>query len=246
MDGVPITVLNVAEKPSVARALASVFSSYPGARDRPSHPRHAAAQIFETDNVHFPSIFTQGAGIAPNLAVPTRAHTMITTSVRGHLASQDFGPQYGWSSCNPQDLFTAPIETFYRPDMEPLERLIQEQARRVQAVILWLDCDREGEAISDEVRTVCLRGNPRLRLENIYRAKFSTVLPQEIHRALFSLGRINENFVHAVQARCELDLRVGAAFTRFQTLRLKKKFLEFSEGGVISYGPCQYVGEKIF
>jgi DNA topoisomerase-3 len=77
-------------------------------------------------------------------------------------------------------------------------------------------------------------------MDRIYRAKFSTVLPQEIQRALRSLGRVNENFVQAVQARCELDLRVGAAFTRFQTLRLQKKFQEFSEGGVISYGPCQF------
>jgi len=238
-NGPPVIVLNVAEKPSVARALAAVFSSCPGARDR-AIPRQQAAQLFETENVQFPLIFTQGSGILANHGAPTRAHTMITTSVRGHLASQDFGQQYGWSACNPEALFTAPIDTLYKTDMEPLERFIREQSRRAQAVILWLDCDREGEAISDEVRTVCLKGNPALRNEKIYRAKFSTVLPQEIQRALRSLGRINENFVAAVQARCELDLRVGAAFTRFQTLRLQKRFLEFSEG-VISYGPCQYV-----
>jgi DNA topoisomerase-3 len=55
------------------------------------------------------------------------------------------------------------------------------------------------------------------------------------------LGRVNENFVQAVQARSEHDLRVGAAFTRFQTLRLQKNFDEFANGsqGVVSYGPCQ-------
>jgi DNA topoisomerase III len=57
---------------------------------------------------------------------------------------------------------------------------------------------------------------------------------------LQSLGRLNENFVQAVQARSELDLRVGAAFTRFQTLRLQRNFDGFSDGGVISYGPCQF------
>lgn len=81
-------------------------------------------------------------------------------------------------------------------------------------VILWLDCDREGEAIGDEVRTCCWRANPHLPM---YRARFSTVLPNEIQRALCSLGRLNESFVQAVQARSELDLRVGASFTRFQT-----------------------------
>lgn len=161
---------------------------------------------------------------------------MITTAVRGHLASQDFGPRYGWSKCAPVELFEAPIETQYKEDMIPLEQMLRGESRRVQAVILWLDCDREGEAIADEVREVCLAANPRLQ---VYRARFSTVLEPEIRRALSSLGRLNEAFVHAVQARSQLDLRVGAAFTRFQTLRLQKKF-EQLDGGVISYGPCQF------
>ena len=95
--------------------------------------------------------------------------------------------------------------------MKPLERMLINLSKRATALILWLDCDREGEAISDEVRTVCLKGNPRFGTQNrIYRAKFSTVLPGEIGRALRSLGRVNENFVQAVQARSEHDLRVGA------------------------------------
>ena len=98
--------------------------------------------------------------------------------------------------------------------MQPLERMLIQLSRRATALILWLDCDREGEAISDEVRTVCLKGNPRFagqgQQNRIYRAKFSTVLPGEIGRALRSLGRVNENFVQAVQARSEHDLRVGA------------------------------------
>ncbi len=166
---------------------------------------------------------------------------MITTSVRGHLASQEFGPAYGWTRCPPISLFDAPIDTFYREDMEPLERMLRDLARSASALILWLDCDREGEAISDEVRVVCLKGNPRLGTQNrVFRAKFSTVLPGEIQRALRTLGRVNENFVQAVQARSEHDLRVGAAFTRFQTLRLQKKFDGFCDRGVISYGPCQF------
>jgi DNA topoisomerase-3 len=74
----------------------------------------------------------------------------------------------------------------------------------------------------------------------VYRARFSTVLAPEIHRALKTLGRLNEAWVQAVQARSELDLRVGAAFTRFQTLRLQRKFDGFADQGVVSYGPCQF------
>ena len=38
----------------------------------------------------------------------------------------------------------------------------------------------------------------------------------------------------------ELDLRIGAAFTRFQTLRLQKKFPDVLAEQLISYGSCQF------
>ena len=56
-----VRVLNVAEKPSVARALVSVFASMQGSRE--SRPmRREAAQIFEHQNVRFPKIWLQGRG----------------------------------------------------------------------------------------------------------------------------------------------------------------------------------------
>ena len=216
----PPIVLNVAEKPSVARALSQVFASSPGSRPRPNQTG-GPAQVFECENVSFPSLYQQGHGRqAPN-TVRDEPHTMITTSVRGHLASQDFGTAYGWSRCPPVALFEAPINTEYSEDMQPLERMLRDLSRRASALILWLDCDREGEAISDEVRTVCLKDNPRLGTQNrIYRARFSTVLPGEIRKALCTLGRINENFVQAVQARSEHDLRVGAVSEQFDLFHL--------------------------
>ena len=48
----------------------------------------------------------------------------------------------------------------------------------------------------------------------------------------------NENDSLAVDARQELDLRVGAVYTRFQTLRLQNKFAGLGEG-VISYGTSE-------
>jgi DNA topoisomerase-3 len=237
----PLKVLNVAEKPSVARALAAAFHHMPQAREG-APMRREAAQIFTHENVCFPHIFSQGNN-NNNHPGPSRPHTMITTSVRGHLASIEFGPEYGWSRCDPIQLFDAPLEITYKDDMMPLHRMLTNLSKTVDAVILWLDCDREGEAIGDEVLQVCVQGNPRLR-PFVYRAKFSTVLDAEIRRALSSLGRINDHFVQAVNARSELDLRTGAAFTRFQTLRLQKKFHLPGGGGsgsgVISYGPCQF------
>jgi DNA topoisomerase-3 len=45
--------------------------------------------------------------------------------------------------------------------------------------------------------------------------------------------------VDAADARMELDLRIGAAFTRYQTLLLQPKFPELSKK-LISYGSCQF------
>jgi DNA topoisomerase-3 len=49
-----------------------------------------------------------------------------------------------------------------------------------------------------------------------------------------NLGTLNRALVEAVEVRMELDLRIGAAFTRMLTKRLKS-FQELSEK-VISYG----------
>ena len=47
--------------------------------------------------------------------------------------------------------------------------------------------------------------------------------------------------VDAVLARTEIDLRLGAIFTRLQTLRLGKKFVStMTKNTVLSYGPCQF------
>ncbi len=43
-------------------------------------------------------------------------------------------------------------------------------------------------------------------------------------RAIQNLGPPNQNVNEAVNVRQELDLRIGAAFTRFQTLRLQQVF----------------------
>lgn len=59
-----------------------------------------------------------------------------------------------------------------------------------------------------------------------------------IARAMNTLAQPDERISNAVDVRSELDLRIGAAFTRFQTLRLKNVFPETVDG-LVSYGSCQ-------
>lgn len=58
-------------------------------------------------------------------------------------------------------------------------------------------------------------------------------------RAINNLARPNKNISDAVEARSELDLRIGAAFTRFQTMRLRKVFPNLANN-LLSYGSCQF------
>lgn len=93
---------------------------------------------------------------------------------------------------------------------------------------------------------VCKSTNRHLR---ILRARFSALTQHDVWRALSPshLGTPDGAAAAAVQLRQEIDLRLGAAFTRFQTLALQAAPLDFGEfcreegkGPIISYGPCQF------
>jgi DNA topoisomerase-3 len=50
---------------------------------------------------------------------------------------------------------------------------------------------------------------------------------------------VDENQANAVAARIELDLRIGAAFTRLQSLQLQRMCADLANK-LISYGSCQF------
>ncbi|RHZ16572.1 hypothetical protein DYB26_000261 [Aphanomyces astaci] len=155
-----------------------------------------------------------------------------------------------WKSCDPVELFTAKIEKKVRGDQKPIEATLRTEAARAQWLVLWLDCDREGENIAFEVKSVCENVNRRLR---VFRARFSALIPRDIQHAVQHLVQPNENLSLACDARSEIDLRLGAAFTRFQTMRIQKKFPRIhtqnaassssssnTDNKVVSFGSCQF------
>ena len=88
---------------------------------------------------------------------------MVFTSVLGHLLELEFADGFdSWNACRPEELFTVRVEKKVKTgDMQALERQLKKEARACQRLILWLDCDSEGENIAFEIMNVCRQANPR-------------------------------------------------------------------------------------
>lgn len=69
-----------------------------------------------------------------------------------------------------------------------------------------------------QVVDVCKRVKPSLVVK---RARFSALVARDLHYAMNHLVEPNLNDARAVDARQEIDLRIGSSFTRFQTLLLQ-------------------------
>jgi DNA topoisomerase-3 len=159
----------------------------------------------------------------------------------GHVYSIDFTAQHqNWDTTDPATLFHAQtVKTEANPKAHVCSHL-QREAKGCDYLVLWLDCDREGENICFEVMDnvlKCLRPLPPGQ-QQVFRARFSAISAPEMKSAMNNLTVPNKNESLAVDARQELDLKMGVAFTRFQTRYFQGKYGNL-DASVISYGPCQ-------
>jgi DNA topoisomerase-3 len=59
--------------------------------------------------------------------------------------------------------------------MKPIEQNLMTQARQAATLMIWTDCDREGEHIGTEIVSVCRRTNRNIVVK---RARFSAIIAQ--------------------------------------------------------------------
>lgn len=85
---------------------------------------------------------------------------------------------------------------------------LTQEAQGCQYLILFLDCDREGENICFEVMESCVSVMRPVVSPSVLRAHFSAVTPAAIQAAMGTLGVPNQAEARAVDARQELDLKV--------------------------------------
>ncbi|KIL66374.1 hypothetical protein M378DRAFT_185976 [Amanita muscaria Koide BX008] len=209
-------VLCVAEKPSIAKSIAQILSG------GQFHTRPSRSQYIK--NYDFDYQYTRAS--------------FTVTCVAGHLTHFDFTERHrAWHSCDAFELFDAPVVAQVADTNKAIESNLMQEARSANTLMIWTDCDREGEHIGLEIVQVCKKAKPNIFVN---RARFSAIIAQQIHYAAQNPVNLDQAQADAVEARTLLDLRIGAAFTRLQTLALKNQVAQLTEGGVISYGPCQF------
>jgi len=104
---------------------------------------------------------------------------------------------------------------------------------------LWLDCDKEGENICFEVLDICRRNIPNSRRQRVFRAKFSSIAKKDLQAAFEGLkSEPSYSESVSVDARQVMDLKIGVAFSRYQT-QYFAHMLKDSGVHMITYGPCQ-------
>ncbi|PQE30637.1 hypothetical protein CJF32_00008938 [Rutstroemia sp. NJR-2017a WRK4] len=188
-------ILCVAEKPSIAKAVANHLAG--------GHAPSTGTRVTYIKNYTFTYDFGPLWG----------TRDAVMTCVSGHLTGLDIGSNYTNWSDPPEKLF------FEAPDKKYIAENIINEAKNADGLFIWTDCDREGEHIGNEVLEQARKGNPRIQVK---RAKFSNIERAHILRAAKNPVDLDQRQVDAVAARIELDLRIGYAFTRFQTVNLRR------------------------
>ncbi|KAK8153608.1 DNA topoisomerase 3-beta [Phyllosticta citrichinensis] len=216
-------ILCVAEKPSIAKAVAGHLS---GGQMRAIKARGCEY----TYNYEFTYDFGSRWGHC----------NVVMTSVVGHLKTLEFQqPNHkSWTGCEPKDLFDARVDQEVYKDKKSIAKNIADQAKYCKALYIWTDCDREGEHIGTEIRFEAYKGNARIEVK---RARFSNIERAHVLAAARRPIDLDERQAQAVEARMELDLRIGAAFTRLQTMQLRPVIARVhGDKEIISYGSCQF------
>ena len=105
--------------------------------------------------------------------------------------------------------------------------------------MLWLDNDREGENICFEVVENVKDHMRQESFDQIFRVKFSSLVRQDIIEAFRNVNSgPNLNESKSVDARQILDLKIGVAFSRFQTRYLLRRYPNLNTK-LVTFGPCQ-------
>ena len=259
-------ILMVAEKPSIAKAIADALSGNKEPRQRRGISRALPVYEFTTDKFH---------PINGNDSNQKTRCLVRVTSVVGHVYSLGFDFDQRDKQTNPRDYFSLPVTKKEEGSTSKLRVVdhLKALAGDSSHLVLWLDCDavslhlialginlclcnilnlmffnQEGENIAHEVIAITRRGvlsngssTDDRSIRRIHRARFSAITYKALQDAFMDLQEPDPDLSRSVDARQELDLRIGVALTRLLTWKCvnvaRKRFSPSTR--MISYGPCQ-------
>uniref|UniRef100_A0A0K0ECU3 DNA topoisomerase n=1 Tax=Strongyloides stercoralis TaxID=6248 RepID=A0A0K0ECU3_STRER len=215
-----ITVLMVAEKPSLAKTISRILSN--------NTARCVKNNEKNPPQFHFKGIFKNNSA------------NFIMTSTYGHIKEITFEKEYVDWRIDDYKLFDCPLVKLNVDKSFRIDKYFSRIFNDCDYLVLWLDNDREGENICFEVINAC---KPSFKKQNfndyIYRARFSALTEEHIKNSMNNLTKPNKNESDSVDALHELDLRIGCSFTRFQTKYIKKHISQGHMIKCLSFGPCQ-------
>lgn len=212
-------ILCVAEKPSIAKEVARILSG----------GRNTVRKGPSKYNLNFDFDF--------DFAQYGRCQVTMTL-VLGHLMGIEYPANgYKWGQCSAGKLLDAPLVDYVV--QKDVSANIAAEARNLDFLFIWTDCDREGEYIGYEILQCAQKGNPRLDLAHVWRSKFSHLERSHVVRAAHNPILLDMRSVKAVGCRIAIDFKVGTSFTRLFTDLMKLLHL-VGPKDVVSYGTCQF------
>ncbi|RZF37386.1 hypothetical protein LSTR_LSTR009737 [Laodelphax striatellus] len=162
-------ILNVAEKNDAAKGISGILSRGTARRREGDSPYN---KIYEFE-----------------CSVNRQNQKMVMTSVSGHLLTFEFVAGFrSWTKCLPVELFEAPVVKTCPEQSVKIKTTLEREARLARMLIIWTDCDREGENIGFEIITVCRAVNPNLQIYRFQTLRLQKVFPQQLSDCLISYG----------------------------------------------------------
>lgn len=167
------TILNVAEKPSVAKSVADILSN--------------SSYSSINSNSQYNPVYTF------NYNFNNERHIMLFTSVTGHIMEY-FWPESlsKWQLETCQEMYLSEPNKGVVKDKLGIFNNLKQYGKNSIILILWLDCDREGENIAYEVVECVHKVNPRIKL---LRAHYSSLARGDILNAINTLRHPNKIYL---------------------------------------------------
>jgi DNA topoisomerase-1 len=137
----------------------------------------------------------------------------VCMGLRGHIVELDFAKGHSRWSIQPDKLHAlvdAPVEKSVTE--EAIVKVLREQAKAADRVIVATDYDREGELIGKEALEVL---GALVKGKQVKRAKYSSFTPKEVNDSFAHLQEVDHQLADSGYARQVIDLAWGAALTRY-------------------------------